>query len=234
VAGLKGCAGTGPILRWPNGIVAYPFESYKDYDDLNPGAHAAWFMVSRDGGLAFDKPLLVAQDPRHKIYYWDQRLCVGSLSGEFIGLFWTHDLENKQDLNVHIRRGRLAAGALGNGPIFDTGIPGQIGAPLLLPDGRLLAFVVNRGEPGTMALWLSPGGETTWPESLVIYVHNQRAPLSQGGTKINFEQYWVDMIKWSFGHPAISYLGQDKVLLAYYAGPPNCLSVHWARVNLKN
>ena len=40
-------------------------------------------------------------------------------------------------------------------------------------------------------------------------------------------------IKWSFGHPAVRYLGQDKVLLAYYAGPPNCLSVHWARVNLK-
>ena len=130
VAGLKGCAGTGPILRWPNGIVAYPFESYKEFDDPNPGVHAAWFMVSRNDGLAFEKPLLVAQDPEHKIYYWDQRLCVGNLPGEFIGLFWTHDLENKKDLNVHIGRGRLNGGALRNGPISDTGVPGQIGAPL--------------------------------------------------------------------------------------------------------
>jgi hypothetical protein len=233
VAGLKGCGTTGPILQWPDGTIAYAFESYKEFDDPKPGVHGAWLMASKDRGTTFGRPLLVAQDPEHKIYYWDQRLCLGSGAGEFIGLFWTHDLEKKKDINVHLRRGSLSKTGLEGGPIIDTGIPGQISAPLLLPDGRLLAFVVNRTNPGTMTLWSSGDGGVTWPEKLVAYVHNERAALSQGSENIDFAQYWDDMEKWSFGHPAIRPLGDGRVLLAYYAGPPNAMSLHWIRVNVE-
>ena len=93
---------TGPILKWADGAIAYPFESYKEVHEPVPEfTHGAWMTVSRDGGRTFGRPLLVAQHPRHsKIFYWDQRLCAGRRHGEFIALFWTHDLEKKQDLNV--------------------------------------------------------------------------------------------------------------------------------------
>lgn len=231
--GLTGCAGTGPVARWADGTFAVPFESFKEFDDLSPARHAAWLLVSRDRGATFEPPLRVAQHPEHRLYYWDQRLYPAGESGEFVALIWTHDLPEKQDRNVHFLRTSLAELASGEAPLpHETTLPGQIAAPLLLPDGRLLAFVVDRGNPGTVRLWLSEDGGATWPEekSLVVHTHDERALLSQGQTDIDFKQYWEDMGKWSFGHPAIRPLPDGKVLAAYYAGSPDCMSVWWARV----
>jgi hypothetical protein len=232
--GLTGCASTGPIVRWPDGSIAYPFESFKEFDDPSPARHAAWIVVSRNGGRSFSKPLLVAQHPEHKIYYWDQRLCATRTNGEFIALFWTHDLEQKRDLRVHFRRGTIDKSSIHATPIRDTTIPGQIAAPLQLDDGRLLAFVVDRARPGTMRLWMSHDAGASWPESdcLLIHTHEERAALSQGLENIDFKRYWEDMGKWSFGHPAIRSLGNGRVLVAWYGGTPDAMSIHWARVAL--
>lgn len=228
--GLTGCATTGPVIQWPDGTIAYAFESFKEYNDPRPGYHAAWLLISRDGGRSFEKPFLVAQDPAHRIYYWDQRLCPTEKPGEFVALFWTHDLQAKRDLSVHYLRASI------NQPITqlpqDIGIPGQIAAPLLLKDGRLLAFVVDRGRPGTLTLWQSRDGGVTWPESdsLVIHQQEEMAKLSQGRDNVDFKQYWEDMGKWTFGHPAIRRLDDGHALVAYYAGTPERMSIHWARV----
>lgn len=238
--GLTGCAGTGPVLRWPDGTVGLPFESYKEFDDPAPSRHGAWLLLSRDGCRTFDEPLLVAQHPEHSVYYWDQRLCLDGTAGGFIGLFWTHDLEAKQDLPVHIRHANISRyeDKLGGtdfeaSPILATTIPGQIAAPLLLEDGRLLAFVVDRDTPGTMKLWQSSDGGRTWPASdaLVVYTHDERAAISQGKDDIDFGEYWEDMAKWSFGHPVIRRLPDGQILVAFYAGTPKCMSVHWARIS---
>jgi hypothetical protein len=227
--GLTGCASTGPVVRWPDGTLAYAFESFKEFDDPLPARHAAWAVVSRDGGRTFSEPLLVARDPRHEVYYWDQRLCPAGESGELVALFWTHDLRQKRDLNVHVRRGRLEITPT---PIRETTVPGQIAAPLLLEDGRLLAFVVDRNRPGTLKLWSSPDYGRTWPasDSLLVHEQEERAALSQGRENIDFKQYWEDMGKWSFGHPALRPLGRGRALLAWYAGTPEAMSIHWARV----
>ena len=66
--------------------------------------------------------------------------------------------------------------------------------------------------------------------SLVIHTHDERAALTQGRENIDFKQYWEDMGKWSFGHPALRQLKDGRLLLAWYAGSPDCMSVHWARV----
>lgn len=232
--GLKGCAMTGPAVQWSDGRFAFAFESFKEFDDPKPGRHAAWLLFSHDGGGSFDEPYLVAQHPEHKVYYWDQRLCPDKAFGEFVALFWTHDLEQKRDLNVHMRRTQLTGSSFERSPIRATTIPGQIAAPLLLPDGRLLAFVVDRCRPGTLKLWQSGDGGATWPErdALVVHTHDERAALTQGLENIDFKQYWEDMGKWSFGHPAIRELGDGHVLLAYYAGTPTAMSIHWARVKV--
>lgn len=231
IAKLKGVASTGPILKWSDGSIAYCFESYKQWDDPSPGHHAAWFIVSRDQGATFSEPIQVAKHPQNLVYYWDQRLCTGRAPGEFVALFWTHDLEHKKDLNVHLRKFSRSNTSFSSQPITETSLPGQIAAPLLLDDGRLLAFVVDRNTPCMMALWVSTDGGTTWAEKLIIHSHDEQAALSQGKENIDFAQYWEDMAKWSFGHPAIRSLGNGKILLAYYAGDPNCLSIHWARVD---
>jgi len=229
--GLAGCGTTGPTIRWSDGTLAHAFESFKEFDDPRPGRHAAWLVVSRDAGESFSNPVLVAQHPEHKVYYWDQRLCSGTRPGEYIALFWTHHLGQKRDLNVHIRHASIDETTAERLPV-ETSIPGQIAAPLLLNDGRLLAFVVDRHRPGTMKLWASGDGGRTWPENdcLLVHTHEERAALSQGLENIDFKQYWEDMGKWSFGHPAIRRLPNGKVLLAHYAGTPDAMSIHWVRV----
>lgn len=232
--GLTGCASTGPPVRWGDGTIGYAFESYKEHDDPRPSRHGAWLTVSRDDGATFGPPRLVAQHPEHKVYYWDQRLCATPNAGEFLAMFWTHDLEQKRDLAVHFRHGRLTHDALALGPLRDSGIPGQIAAPYQAADGRLMAFVVDRGRPGTMRLWTSADAGHSWPPSaaLLVYSHDEQARLSQGCSGIDFRQYWEDMGKWTFGHPAVCPLGEGRLLLAFYAGTPSELSIHWVRVNI--
>jgi len=240
-AHLRGCAITGPVLRWDDGTIGLAFESFKEFDDPKPGRHAAWLMLSHDGGETCSSPLLVAQHPDHAIYYWDQRLCIGLEPGTWTALFWTHHLAEQRDLTVHLRHGALARSDSGAGDrlvlqeIQATSIPGQIAAPLWLNDGRLLAFVVDRDRPGTMTLWCSSDNGSSWPAEnrLIVHTHDEQAALSQGKENVDFKQYWEDMAKWSFGHPAIQPLGNNRVLLAWYAGTPDCMSLHWARVNLK-
>ncbi len=234
--GLKGCALTGPVVRWSDGSIAVPFESFKEFDDPRPGRHAAWLVVSQDGGDSFSQPLLVAQHPQHEIYYWDQRLSPGPICGEFTALFWTHNLSEQRDLDVHLRHGSVTEDSIKVTPIITTQISGQIAAGWRLEDGRLLAFVVDRSQPGTMTLWCSPDGRETWPVSdrLIVYSHDERAAITQGRDNIDFKQYWEDMGKWSFGHPALRPLANDRLLLVWYAGTPDCMSLHWARVRLES
>ncbi len=232
--GLTGCSTTGPVVEWADGRLACAFESYKQFDDPSPARHGAWIIASRDAAGTYGPPLLVAQDPRDEIYYWDQRLCPTGQPGEFVGLFWTHDRANQRDLNVHLRRATVIGDAIQCGPIQSTTIQGQIAAPLVLDDGRLLAFVVDRNRPGTMKLWVSRDMGHTWPpdECLLIHEHDERAAVTQATDNVDFAQYWEDMGKWSFGHPAIRRLDERRVLLAYYAGTPEAMSVHWVRVDV--
>lgn len=233
IPGLTGCAMCGPVTLWSDGTIAFAFESFKEFDDPKPARHAAWLLISRDGGETFDPPWLVAQDPKHAVYYWDQRLCPTATPGEFVALFWTHDRTAQRDLRVH----HLRASINDQQPLplpTETTIPGQIAAPVWLEDGRVFAFVVDRDQPGTLTLWQSSDGGATWPSDARLVVHQQAelAKLSQGREHIDFAQYWEDMGKWTFGHPAIRRLSEDRLLLAFYAGTPDRMSIHWARVRV--
>ena len=230
-AELTGCAVTGPIVRWPDGTIACAFESFKEFDDPAPVAPAAWLTVSRDGGRSFGDPWRIAQHPEQKKYYWDQRLCPTQTPGEFVAMFWTHNRAEQKDVNVHLLRASLADGHKSARQPVETSIPGQIAACCVAQDGRILAYVVDRGWPGTMTLWQSSDGGRNWPRDarLVVHTHDEQAAITQGRENIDFAAFWEDMGRWSFGHPAIRRLG-DAWLLAWYAGTPNRMSIHWARI----
>lgn len=235
--GLTGRAMTGPVVRWADGTIGFAFESFKDFDEPQPSRHAAWLSLSRDGGETWEPPRQVAQHPEHRLYYWDQRICTGPEPGSYTVLFWTHDLAEKRDRNVYLLHDSLDS-LIAGGPHrpqpVETTIPGQIAAPLWLDDGRLLAFVVDRNRPGTMRLWQSSDRGHSWPieDSLVVYTHDEQAALTQGQTNIDFAEYWEDMARWSFGHPALRRLDNRHVLCAHYAGTPTKMSVRWERVEV--
>ncbi|MGE0757185.1 MAG: sialidase family protein [Pirellulaceae bacterium] len=230
--GLKGTAMTGPPVLWTDGTLGVAFESFKEFDDPGPGHHGSWLVLSRDGGRTFPDRYCVAQDPKHAVYYWDQRLTAGAEVGDYIGLFWTHDRASQRDLRVHFLQANVREGQAAPQLPTETTIPGQIAAPARLADGRLLAFVVDRDQPGTMRLWVSADQGRTWPlsDSLLVHSHDELARVSQGRTDVDYAQYWEDMAKWTFGHPAMAVLGADRVLVSYYAGVPGCMGIHAAVV----
>jgi hypothetical protein len=230
-AGLTGCAITGPVVRWSDGTLAIAFESFKEFDDPTPVEPAAWLCVSKDGGRTFDEPWRVAQHPKHEKYFWDQRLCATNRPGEFVAMFWTHNRAEQRDVNVHLLQATLDETSGAAELPVETSIPGQIAACGVSDDGRILAFVVDRGQPGTMTLWRSCDGGETWPEDdrLVVHTHDELAAITQGRENIDFAEFWEDMGKWSFGHPAIRPI-ENGWLLAWYAGTPNRMSIHWARI----
>jgi hypothetical protein len=231
---LRGCSLTGPVARWADGTIAVAFESYREFDDPDPRHHAAWVVLSRDAGRTFSQPVRMARHPQDRVYYWDQRLCTSGPDGAFTALFWSHDLADKRDLPVHMLRGRITDGGVVGGQPVALPIQGQIAAPLELPDGRLVAFVVDRNRPCTMTLWSSPDGGTTWPADsrLVVHDHEENAAVSQGSDNVDFAAYWEDMGKWTFGHPALRLLPDGVVLAAWYAGTPGCMSIHCARIRV--
>jgi len=232
---LRGCTSTGPLMSLSDGSVGYPFESFRQFDDPDPKHHAAWIVLSPDGGQTWNRPVQTASHPEDRIYYWDQRLCPGFKTDECVAMFWTHDLSKKIDLKVHLRTLQFTSEGLDRSPIQSTSIPGQIAAPLCLPDGRLLALVVNRGTPSTMTVWHSSDGGATWPEqdACVVYTHEVQRLPSQSGSEIDFKQYWEDMGKWTFGHPALKQLADGTILATFYAGDVNQLSVRWVRLRLR-
>ena len=233
--GVTGCAMTGPIVQWPNGTLGFNFESFKEFDDPTPVEPGAWLLLSEDGGQKFDRLFGVARHPESLLYYWDQRLCPGIADGEFLGLFWTHNRSEKRDIRVHFLKTNIDGERSATLPV-ETTISGQIAAPLLLDDGRILAFVVDRDRPGTLKLWQSSDDGATWPENacFTVHVHDEQALLSQGSGKdnVDFAEFWEDMGRWSFGHPSLAKAGSHRVLATWYAGTPVCMSVHSAMIDV--
>ena len=127
------------ILSLADGVLAQPYEQWKEYDDESPGRPAARLRFSRDGGTSWPDFATVAQHPDNALYYWDQRLAVHPNSGQLAAMFWTHDAAAGRDIDVHIAWGS-ADGGQWTVPT-GTGLPGQHCQPLGLGGDRLLACV---------------------------------------------------------------------------------------------
>ena len=223
-----GCAITGPIIQWPDGVIGCCFESFKEYDDFTKVDQMTWMVLSDDQGKTFSEPILVATDPKQEQYYWDQRICAWGETG-YLAMFWTHSRSQSKDLHVHLVKGQR--GVPNRTAPSITCIPGQIAACCAAADNGIVAFVVNRDRPGTMTLWQSDDGGSSWPEHarVVVHVHDEQAAITQGLTNIDFASFWDDMGKWSFGHPALRPI-ENGWLVAWYAGSPTRMSIHCAHV----
>ena len=225
--GLTGVATSGGLLIWPDGSIGISFESFKHYDEVEGRPHASWILRSFDRGETFSE-LSQVTSGEGGTFYWDQRLCAKPRSGEYLGLFWTHDRHAKVDLPVHFKSGCCGELESPQSPEA-TGIVGQISAITLLRDETVLACVVNRNRPAKISLWQSHDRGATWPDKceFVVYNHEEKARLSQGTTNIDFAQYWEDMGKWTFGHPSMLVLPDQSLLVIYYAGFPGELNMFW-------
>ena len=228
----KGNATTGPILILKDGRLALPYEAWKEYDDASPGQHHAALRISADGGITWGELAIVAHDPKGRVLYWDQRLSMDPITGNLIAMFWSHDRQAQQDVDIHIAWG--APDARRWSQPTPTGIAGQICAPLALGNERVFAAYVHRHHPPSLRAILSDDFGRTWTaaEELVFYEKKHGGPESGMGGKRAFGDYWADMSVWTFGHPTPLLLPDDSVMVAFYAGDETAMGIHWVRIAL--
>ena len=222
---------SGPILQWKDGSVAFLFETHKRFDGQGSveDSEGSWLMISRDGGERFEGPFLCARDPQKRRFYWDARMCAGDAPGALSAFFWTHDHALKSDLRVHRLRGRLHAGRFVLETLEDTGIPGQIAAPVRGENGDLGLFVVDRSYPGSIRRWISSDDGAHWREGAPLYVNADKT-RTHGMSAIEIDKIWENIGRWSFGHPAARRLADGTMLVVYYAGDSARMGIRWARL----
>ena len=233
---------TGPPLALQSGGYLIPLESTEPAAPDRATTHAAEAIVSLDG-TSTDAVVTIAQDPAHRMRYYDERLTVADGGTRLLAAFWTYDRDTGRDVDIHLSVGS-ADGSQWSVPAA-TGIQGQVAAPIVLPDGRLLLFYVRRTPPLGLRLVAGEGGEAAlegggrWDlrNELEVYAPiapaADSAPVADAEAGGGYAQLWQDMAVWSYGHPSAVLVEEGVLLLAYYAGEDErTLGVRWARVGV--
>jgi hypothetical protein len=219
---------TGPVFWLATGELAQPYEHWKDAADSSPGRPAAYLRLSRDRGATWPGFALVARHPDNALFYWDLRLAVHPTTGQFVGMFWTHDPGAGQDVDIHITWGS-SDGRRWEAPV-PTGLPGQHCQPIPVGGDRLAAAYVHRKDPPGIRVALSADFGRTWDRASEVVVYDSSAGTESGADRSrSLSDYWSDMNAWRFGHPRGVLLPDGPVLVVYYAGDQTT-SVRWAKV----
>ncbi len=219
------------ILRLPSGILAQPYEQWKEYNDDRPGKPGARLRFSEDGGQTWPKYVTVAQHPKNQIAYWDQRLSIDPNTGNIVAMFWTHNFRLQHDIDIHISYGSP------DGQIWtiprNTTLPGQHCQPLCMGNNVLLAVYSRRRTSPAIVLSISRDLGKSWDhqEDVIIYDSTQGPESGAEGSRTQSE-LWGDMEKWRFGHPRMVKLPNNEVFITYYGGTDSVQTARWARVRL--
>ena len=219
------------VIRLPGGVLAQPYEQWKEYEDPSPGQPAARLRLSHDGGETWPDFVTVARHPDNALAYWDQRLAIHPVDGRLVATFWTHDFNAGVDIDIHIAFG-TPDGRSWTIP-RGTGLPGQHCQPLSLGGDRLLAVYPRRRDPPGIVLSISEDFGERWESGRDLLVYDSTAGTEPGarGSRTQTE-LWGDMERWRFGHPRMVRLSDDEVFVVYYAGDDAVKTARWARVRV--
>ncbi len=227
---IKSTAIDGHVIEAGNQL-AYPFEQYKYYNEQGDWRHYSAMMLSTDRGDTWDRSVITAHDPQGRMFYWDQRPC--SLSnGEIFVAFDTFEKGSNSRPNIHAKSS--SNGLSDWSELWDTGVPGQPGYPLELPDGRISLVYNDRGEenPGIKIRYSTDGGKT-FPDNTCFTVYSPRHAPNRLSQRLNLEDVMNEFGQTAvFGYPCQRLLPDGDILITFYAGDTaDTTDIHWARVS---
>ena len=128
-----------------------------------------------------------------------------------------------------IRRRLSADGGRSWSPAQSIGMADQAGRPALLPDGRLVLAWVDRFGSGTILARLAAHARAGFePASQVTLYRHSQAESDSDGIAAALD----DMRLWSYGLPYAEALHDGDVMVVYYAGEPQAMDIHYARLSL--
>jgi hypothetical protein len=202
---------TGPPLMLKDGTIICQFEINKAVGDNTKWIHRSAMIFSYDGGNTWKDPVMVTEEKN--MYYWDQRPQVLADGISMIDFFWTLDGITNQYKNIHTKWSE--DGGKTWGALWDTGIYGQPGQPVVLEDGRLMTIDIDRSVKPVITVRISKDIRKGFGAQLIVY----DADLGKQDSKeISMNDAWAEMVQFSVGHPTLLYLGNNEVLAYYYTG----------------
>lgn len=216
---------TGSVLLFPDGELCCQFELNKHYDDEKEWYHAAVLMFSSDGGKTWPYYTFSGDDPKNKIFYWDQRVSLMDDKTLFC-LFWTYDRVRNDYLNIQAResldRGRTWSS------YWDTGVPGQPAQAVPLSNKRRAMVYVDRTTTPVIKARMSDDGGKSFFHEIEI---SEQLPSSQLIKKTSMQEAWQEMGAYSLGLPATAKLEDDFFLVVYYQGSHmDETDIRWAMI----
>lgn len=220
---------TEAIYTLTDGVLAQPYETWKDFDDDGPPDQGAYLRLSRDGGSTWPEFATMARHPIGGKYYWDVRVARHPETGRQVGTYWTHDSTLGMDIDIHISWG-APDGMSWTEPV-GTGISGQHCMPIPLGGDRVLFVYPDRRVINGIGASLSDDFGETWDAAPQLTVYRSEEGTESGAHgRRSQREMWNDMGSWRFGHPRGVVLGNGEVLVVFYAGDGEYLDIRWARI----
>ncbi len=213
---------TGPVLELQDGSLLLQFEICKSYFDTKPWRHSAAISVSGDQGSRWGRYRRVTDYPA--LYCWDQQLAAMS-DGGLLGFFWTFDRTAGSCINIHASRSPGIGKRFGH--VWDTGLSGQPGSVVELPDRSLAVIFIERETRPVIRIAVSQNGGRSFsvlPE-----------PVYEGESPVNLRNadYEVHSSRFMAGHPRLLKLPDGSLMAYYYAGRHiDATNIHWVRLEL--
>ncbi|NUQ65562.1 MAG: exo-alpha-sialidase [Pirellulales bacterium] len=221
--------GNGPVLRLPDGRLLAAFECYKAFNDPAPWSSRSAVIFSSDEGQRWQQPLVVAADPGHLRFFWDQhvhRLRDGSV----VDIMWSDDRRHPEKSEIYLTRS-TDSGSTWSRP-QSTGIAGQFSTLLELADGRLaLIYVARSGDPSIRLRFGRDGGRV-WDGADALVVYSQSTDDLAAVKDRAYGDHLRNMAQWSFGWPTAIELSPGRVFLSYYVAEKDRSSVVLAELHL--
>ncbi len=220
---------TTAVMKLPNGTLALSIENDKTYEDRSKWFQKVVLFHSKDKGKTWGPPVVVGEDPTGRIFNWDQRAAVAP-DGRIVAYAWTYDSETNTYLNIHRRIS--SDGGYAWSKAEDLGFKDQAAHPAIFPDGRIVLPYVDRFKTHSIrARWARDIADPLSPDTEVV-IHKQSVAARQDSMKGSTSDSLADMTLWSYGLPFAEALPDGDALVAYYAGAPKAMDIHWARLRL--
>ena len=202
-------------------------ETNKHYDDAGRWHQRAVLLRSEDDGATWSEPTPLAQDKTGQVFNWDLRAGVDG-AGTAASFAWTYNTKTEKYQNIH-RRISHDHGRTWSAPT-DLGFPDQAGPPAILLDGRVVLAWVDRFGDQCIRARIAPSVDANFDleSEVIVYLHS--AP--KNGKNQDTGKLLAGMEMWSFGLPFATALPGGDVLVTYYAGDSQTMSLHFTRLEV--
>ena len=196
---------TGPVLEL-GGRLALPHEINKPYYSSRPYKPCCALAFSSDDGKTWTRSY--RQTGRGSVFHWEQRPCALA-NGNLVNFFWTFDGDGMKFKPISA----CISGDFGKtwSDFWDTGLPGQPGNALQLPDGRLALIYVERGLRSSIKLAISGNAGRSFEKTELLYQES-------AGGHLAGEEFSSGSSRYSMGQPGLIQLQTGEYLAYFYTG----------------